>query len=281
MNHTPRSRRRLNRPSFIERTLTDINNALEQSFFAEITARQKGLLQPLDPRVKIISLILLLLAVNFSQRISVIAGLYLFAVLLALLSKVNLVYFFKRTWLFTLVFTGVVAIPALFITPGPVLVRLPLGWTITETGARSALFLLLRVGTSVSFAVLLILTTAWNDILKALGVLHLPDVVVLTLMMTYRYIHLLLHLTVDLFLSRKSRILRRMSAGEGQRLLASSSGILIDKSLQLSSDVYMAMESRGFRNYPRTMNRFHLRPVDGAAILLSLTVFTAAILLGH
>lgn len=281
MENPPIRLRKKSRSSFLERTITDINNALEQSFFAEETTRRNGLLQALDPRVKCVSLILLLLAVNFSRQLGVIGLLYLFAALLALLSKVNLLYFIKRTWLLVLVFTGIVALPALFLTPGDPLVHLFAGVVITETGARSALFLLLRVGTSVSFAVLLILTTPWNEILKALGILHLPDVVLLTLMMTYRYIHLLLHQAVDMFLSRKSRILRQMSPEQGRRLLASTSGILIGKSLSLSSEVYLAMESRGFRGYPRTIRPLRLRPADGAAFVISLAVSTAAFLLGR
>ena len=139
---------------------------------------------------------------------------------------------------------------------------------ITRTGAVSALLLLLRVGTSVSFTVLFVLSTPWNSVLKALGVLRVPDVIVLVLGMTYRYIHLLLHTANDMFLSRKSRILRRMSGAEERRLMAATSGTLLWKSLQMSSEVYLAMESRGYRGYPRTMDRFQMRWFDWVAGLV-------------
>lgn len=281
MEYSAGTKRRISHTPFIERTLNDINNVLENSFFAETTARQDGLLQRLDPRGKIICLILLLLAVNFSQRIAVIAGLYSFAVLLALSSRVHLGYFLKRTWLVVLVFTGIVAIPALFLTPGQVWFTLPGGLSVTETGARSALFLLMRVGTSVSYAVLLVLSTPWNDILKALGSFHLPDEVIITLMMTYRYIHLLLHLSADMFLSRKSRILRKLSSSEGRRLMGSTSGILIGKSLQLSSEVYLAMESRGFRGTPRTMHRYRYQPADAFAFAAVILVVVFSLIFGR
>jgi cobalt/nickel transport system permease protein len=259
----------------------DINNTLEQSIFAETISRQKGLLQMLDPRLKVLSMILLLFAVSLSHQLAVIAGLYLCALLLAAASAVPLGFFVKRVWVFIPFFTGLVALPAIFITPGPILAYLPLGLVITRTGALTALFLLLRVGTSVSLAVLFILTTPWNSVLKALGVLRVPDVLVLTLGMTYRYIHLLLHTANDMFLSRKSRILRRMDAPTERRLLAATSGTLLGKSLQLSSEVYLAMESRGFRGYPRTMDRFQMRRIDwlaGSAVLL---VTITAIWLGR
>lgn len=261
--------------------LVDINNTLEQSIFAEKIARQKGLLQALDPRLKVISMVMLLFAVSLSHQLAVIVALYFCALILAAVSAVPLVFFIKRVWVFIPFFTGVVALPALFITPGPILVDLPLGMMITRTGAVSALFLLLRVGTSVSFTVLFVLSTPWNSVLKALGVLRVPDVIVLVLGMTYRYIHLLLHTANDMFLSRKSRILRRMSGAEERRLMAATSGTLLWKSLQMSSEVYLAMESRGYRGYPRTMDRFQMRWFDWVAALVVSFVVAAAIWMGR
>jgi cobalt/nickel transport system permease protein len=273
LKHTRRS-------SFIERTLVDINHTLEQSLFAEKTARQPGLLQRLDPRLKILSTLLLLLAVSLSHNLIVIAILYLLALILALLSRVPLAFFVKRVWLFIPFFTGVVALPALFITPGPILVHLPLGLVVTQTGLMTALFLLLRVGTSVSMAVLLVLTTPWNSILKALGVLRIPAVIILILGMTYRYIHLLLHITNDMFLSRKSRLLRRMTAPEERHLVAATSGTLLSKSLQVSTEVYLAMQSRGFRNYPRTMDNFKVQAGDWLSGTVVIITVALAIWLG-
>jgi len=276
--HPSRSR---SRSGFIERMLVDINNTLEQSIFAEKIARQKGLLQALDARLKVISMVMLLFAVSLSHQLAVITALYVCALILAAVSAVPLVFFIKRVWVFIPFFTAVVALPALFITPGPILVDLPLGMMITRTGAVSALFLLLRVGTSVSFTVLFVLSTPWNSVLKALGVIRVPDVIVLVLGMTYRYIHLLLHTANDMFLSRKSRILRRMSRAEERRLMAATSGTLLWKSLQMSSEVYLAMESRGYRGYPRTMDRFQMRWFDWVAALVVSFVVAAAIWMGR
>ncbi len=276
--HPSRSRSRC---GFIERMLVDINNTLEQSIFAEKIARQKGLLQALDARLKVISMVMLLFAVSLSHQLAVITALYFCSLILAAVSAVPLVFFIKRVWVFIPFFTAVVALPALFITPGPIIVDLPLGMMITRTGAVSALFLLLRVGTSVSFTVLFVLTTPWNSVLKALGVIRVPDVIVLVLGMTYRYIHLLLHTANDMFLSRKSRILRRMSGAEERRLMAATSGTLLWKSLQMSSEVYLAMESRGYRGYPRTMDRFQMRWFDWVAALVVSFVVAAAIWMGR
>ncbi|HZY42694.1 MAG TPA: cobalt ECF transporter T component CbiQ, partial [Anaerolineae bacterium] len=262
MNARPESKPIKKRHGVIEHTLADISHTLEQSLFAEEIARQRGLLQSLDPRVKVVSMLALLIAVGLSRSIPVIIGLYFVALLLAWSSRVPMGFFIKRVWLFMPFFTGIIAIPALFITPGPALVQLPVGLTITRTGALTSLFLLLRVSTSVSMAILLVLTTPWNTVLKALGVLRVPDVFVLILGMTYRYIYLLLHSLNDMFLSRKSRVVGRLSGAEERRLIGASAGALLGKSLHLSGEVYLAMQSRGFRGYPRTMDTFKMKPLD-------------------
>ncbi|MBL8096425.1 MAG: cobalt ECF transporter T component CbiQ [Anaerolineales bacterium] len=248
----------------IERTLAEIGHVLEQSLFAETLSRQPGLLQALDPRVKIVGLLALLVSVSVSRNLWVIGGLYGVALALAVVSRLPVGAFVRRVWLVLPFFTGMVALPALFMTPGPTLWSLPFDWVITRTGALTALFLLTRVGTSVSFALLLIWTTPWNTLLKALSVLRVPDGFILILAMTYRYIALLLGIVDDMFLSRKSRVVGKLSTADERRLLAASAGALLGRSLQLSTEVYLAMQSRGYRGRPRTLDTFAMTARDWA-----------------
>jgi len=272
----PRARR-----GVIERTLADLAQALEQSLFAENIARRPGLLQALDPRVKIISILALLIAVGLSRSLLVLLGLYGVALVLAWRSAVPMGFFVKRVWLFMPFFTGIIALPAFFITPGPPLVALPLGLVITRPGALTALFLLLRVSTSVSLGVLLMLTTAWPTLLKALGVLRVPEGFILILGMTYRYIYLLLRTAEDMFLSRKSRVVGRISSADERRVLAASAGTLLNKSLHLSGEVYLAMQSRGYRGQAHTLDTFRMRALDWVWGLAIAAVAAGAIWLGR
>src|ERR1043165_2392827 len=217
METTSTPRHSHTRGNILEHTLRGFTATLERALFAEEISLRPGLFQALDPRVKVISILAFLIAVSISHSLWIIGGIYLLALILALASSIPADFFIKRVWLALPFFTGMIVLPALFITPGPALLQLPFGWVITQTGFTTALFLLLRVSTSVSLTLLLILTTPWNTVLSALTVLRVPDVFILILGMTYRYIYLLIHTANDMFLSRKSRVVGRLSTTEKRR----------------------------------------------------------------
>jgi cobalt ECF transporter T component CbiQ len=273
------------RQNFLELTLANITSSLESTLFAEEIARRPGFLQSLDPRVKIVTFLALLLAVNLSKSLPVIVGLYLFTLVLAWTSLVPVDFFVKRVWLLLPFFTGLVAFPAVLniFTPGDTVVVL---WSspliaITQQGLRTAAFLLLRVGTSVSLAALLILCTSWATLLKALGVLRMPQVFALILGMTYRYLYLLLHTVNDMFLARKSRLVGHLSSADQRRLLTAGMGALLDKSFHLSGEVYLAMLARGFRGQARVMDTFRWQVRDSAWSAAMAVVTALAIYLGR
>ena len=55
----------------------------------------------------------------------------------------------------------------------------------------------------------------------------------------------------------------------------------LNRSLQLSSEVYLAMQSRGFRGTPRTMDTFKMQGRDWVFAALTLLITAAAIWLGR
>ncbi len=274
---------------FFERTLGDIAGVLEQTLFAEEIARQDGLLQSLDPRAKVIGALALLIAISASHNLLVIVALYALTLPIAAASKVPMRFYFKRVWMFMPFFTGVIALPALFspFTPGAPLVTLidlaapRLYLAITLPGVVTAAFLLLRVGASVSIAVLLILTTRWATLLKALRVLHVPQAFVLILGMTFRYIYVLIHAANNMFLARKSRLVGHVSGAEERHWLTASLGTLFVKSYDLSDQVYLAMQSRGFRGEAQVIDALVWRSVDWLWLAAFLAVAAAAIWIGR
>lgn len=264
-NQTATRSTRRRRKSFVERTLIGISDAMERALYAEELAAINGALQRLDPRVKVVGILALIVAVALARNILVILALFGVALLLALLSHVPLRTLAARVWLGALLFTGTLALPAIFITPGTIVYRLPLlGWPITAQGLTGATYLISRVETAATFSLLLVLCTPWIQVLKALRVLRVPVVFVVILGMTYRYIFLMLQTARDMFESRQSRMVGVLDSADRRRLASASVGVLLSKTFQLSNEVYMAMLSRGFRGEVYTLDEFQMQPRDWA-----------------
>jgi cobalt/nickel transport system permease protein len=252
--------RRRNR-SFIERTLESLLRASEYASAAEHSAEARGLLQRVDPRVKVVGLILLVIVVAASRHLVVIGALFAFALALALSSRISVGKLASWVWSPVLIFTGAIALPAIVLTPGHAVAALG-GLAITAQGLRSAAYLLSRAETAATLSALLVLTTPWPWVLKALRVLKCPTVLVAILGMTYRYVFEILRTALDMFESRRSRTVGSLSPAENRRLAASAVGVLLSKSVHLSDDVHLAMQSRGFRGEVHVLPDFRARAAD-------------------
>ena len=252
---------------FVESTLQSFAKALSRALLAERAAHERGLLQRLDPRVRLIGLLGLVVAVTLCRRLEIIAILFLVAIGLAVLSKISLWSLCKRVWLVVLGFTGLIAMPALFLTPGEAWRAIPwLHLTVTQTGLHSALLLLLRVETAATLTTTLVLCTPWTHILKALRSLGVSPEIVTMLAMTHRYAFLLIETANQMFESRQSRTVGVLRPAERRRVAARTAGVLLSKSVELSQEVYLAMMSRGFRGEIRLLADFQMTPLDYAGL---------------
>lgn len=253
----------VSRHSFLESTLRGFTRAVSKALLSEHAATQSGLLQQLDPRVRVIGILALVISVIVCRRLEAIAALLLIAIAIAVASRVSLSSLAKRVWLVILGFSGMIALPALFLTPGEPLFTAPiLHLSASVQGMRTAVLLVLRVETAATLTTVLVLSTAWTHILKALRSLHLPAEVVTMLAMTHRYVFLLIETANQMFESRQSRTVGILSGSEQRKMTARTAGVLLSKSIELSHEVYLAMLSRGFRGEVRLLTDFHLRPRD-------------------
>jgi len=253
--------------NFIERSIMGALSFLKDSVFAEEYAAGGGFLQSLDPRVKAITFLLFIIQVLFAQSIPVLLSLYGLSIILALASGINLGFFLKRTWVFIPLFALFIAIPALFSTfsPGEALATwniLGIKLTITRQGLGAALTFIMRVAASVSFAVLLTITTRHIELLKVLRIFKIPQVFVMTLGMCYRYIYLFVSMIEDTFRAIKSRVGVSVHYKSGQNIVAWNIAFLWSRSLKLNEEVYRAMLSRGYTGEARVLDEFKVQVKD-------------------
>ena len=265
-----------------ETNLASLTRAMANAMVSETVARQAGLLQALDPRVRLAGLLALVVAVTLSHKIVVIAALFAIAVALGSLSRVSLAMLAKRVWLTVLAFTGVIALPALFLTPGTQLIQTPAGIpSVTTQGLIAATLLVMRVETAVTLTTLLVLTTPWMHILKALRAFRVPQEIIMMLAMTHRYIFLLAESASQMFESRNSRTVGVLDRTTQRQVIERSAGVLLGKSIELSNEVFLAMQSRGFRGDAKVLVEFRALNRDYFALALCLVTAVAAVWIGR
>lgn len=235
-------------------------------------------MQALDARVRVLGTFVLVIAVVLVHKIAVSLALLALAILLALMSAVTLRTLAMRVWLVVLAFTGVIALPALFLTPGEPLPAIP---SITVQGLHSAVMLLVRVEAAVTFTTVLVLTTPWSQLLRALPSLGVPKEVVMMLAMAYRYIFLLAETATQMFESRESRRVGVLVGADRRWMVVQSAGVLMSKSMDLSQEVFMAMQSRGYRGDVITLSEQRLSLRDYLALLASAVLAGLAIWWGR
>jgi cobalt/nickel transport system permease protein len=262
---------RRSRRGFVEKTITGGADVVRQALFSEDIASRRGLLQAIEPRVKLLTMLALLIAAAFVRHAPVLLSLYLVTLVLAVCSQLRLSFFVRRVWLFVPLFTGLVVAPATLnlVTHGQIVVPLgtwfghPVG--LTRQGLEAAALIVSRVALSISLVVLLTLTTPWNRLLASLRTLWVPRVFVQVLGMTYRYLFHLVNGVGEMYTARTARTVRRNpDVVKGRAFVAATAGALFGRTHALSEEVHLAMVARGFTGSTRLLRP--LRPRAGDAI---------------
>lgn len=229
---------------------------------ARADAHRGGVLGALDPRVRLTGALTLAVAGVLTARLAVLALLLGLIAVLAVAAEAGWRRL-ARLWLGVGLFTGAIALPALFLVPGTPLVALSHGWpAISQQGMRAALLLLGRSLVSAGAAFLLASTTRWPHVLKSLRSLGLPVALVAVLGMTHRYVFVLANSALELLDAQESRLCAPIGRRRRIALAMSGAGVLLGRSLRLSAEVHQAMVARGYRGEVRLLDTFRMRKVD-------------------
>jgi cobalt/nickel transport system permease protein len=282
---------------FVGKTIDGIFGFLEEAFVSESNSRRRGLLQSLDPRAKLISILAVIFATSLMGNLRVLIFIYVLTLIFAYLSKIEVGFFIKRVWLFIPVFAGIIALPMIFniFLPGDPLYQvaylgsgahlgpltLPESIFITRQGLNAAVIFTMRVATCVSAVVLLFITTPQQILFKSLRTVGVPKLYVLTLEMAYRYIFLLMDLVRELYVAKKARTIRAGGMFDEQKWVGGRMGYTLIRSLDMSEKVHMAMMSRGFNGDVHIMQEFKMQNRDYIAGATCITLSVVLVLISE
>lgn len=219
----------------------------------------------LDPRTKLVASLAFIIAVVLTPANNWrVFGFYFCVVaLLLILSRLPPFYVLKRS-LVIFPFVLLIAIFIPFFKEGEVAGSYNIwSWQVSVT--YSGLFILANVVVKAWLCILALIllssTTKLADLLKGLGQLGIPRVMILILSFMYRYVFVLADEVMRMQQARDSRNFGGKRLHQ-MKTIGSMVGTLFIRSYERGERIYAAMLARGFDGQVRTLQNLSFRPTD-------------------
>jgi cobalt ECF transporter T component CbiQ len=246
----------------IEKGMKYVSEMIAKGFIHVGQETVKGLFQNLDARLKVLFLVFFVVIVSLKRDIFPEVMITLFMVLMVALSRIDFVRFYSKIMGLTFFFGFLVVFPAAFnvITPGEVILpvatlpraydfwiyHIPREIGLTRQGIEGVVMLCLRVMNSLTISLLVIHTTPFHKIIKALKVFRVPDTFLLIITLSYKYIFVFAKTVENMYLARKSRLVGMVKNDESRMWIAGRIVFMFRKTMARYEEVYSAMVARGF-----------------------------------
>jgi len=267
--------------SYLDKGVHHIAKVIMTAYVQWETATRRGLFQLMDARVKALFMAFFLVVVSLKKDVP--SELYVFGFVLALAaaSRLDLFSFYRRVIFLGFIFGFLIALPSSLnvITKGTVVVPLislpreynfwvyhvPQRIGITMEGARGVAMLSMRVMNSVSLSLLVLHTTPFPEIVRALKVFRVPDAFLMVITLSYKYIFIFARTVEDMHLAKKSRLVGAASDAEATRWIAGRIALVFKRTQIRCEEIFKAMQSRGFSGDIRLRGFGRLKALDYAA----------------
>jgi len=221
-----------------------------------------------DARVRIASLLALLLAVvlapTYPRALTGLAA----AIVLLLASRIPILFVLVHVrWVlafcaFLLIVMSLTAGGPAACSVGPV--------DLSREGLRLSGLISVRALAAVLLIFPMLGTSPFHVSLRAMRRLRMPRVAVQILSFSYRYVFVLFDELHTMVSAARARGFRRARPVRRLGIAGNMLGMLMIRSLDRTSKVHRAMLARGYTGEIRTLDEFHVRPADiakGAAVL--------------
>jgi cobalt/nickel transport system permease protein len=272
--------------SFIDKTMKNAASFITASFSHYNTSKKEGLLQSVDPRVKVCFMLCFAIIINLTHNITFQLILFFIFFSFCIFSRVKLLSLYKKAALIGLLFGFLVFVPACLniFTKGHLffmlftfskehqwwIYKIPKEIYITREGILIVLKLTFKVMNSVSLVLIITSTTTFEGIVKSLSYFKVPGIFLLTLTMSYKYIFVLSRTVEETYFSLKMRWWNRGSVIEAENLIAGRIGYLFQKSWERYELSYQSMIARGFSGSFKFYHFEKLKRFDFIFISISL-----------
>jgi cobalt/nickel transport system permease protein len=213
-----------------------------------------------DPRVKIISLLCLVLSIVLVNNLF-LAGLgLLLAVALVILSRIPLRFVFLHLrWVILFVLLFFIIMP--LTVSGDEIVRFHF-FSISRRGLEMASLIGLRALSAVLLIFPMIGTMRFNSTTAALQGLKVPNKLIQMIIFTYRYIFVVLDEMGRMLMAARARGFRSATNVRSLNTFGNIMGMLFVRSYERTEHLHRAMVSRGYDGTLRVLDQFALAKKD-------------------
>lgn len=257
---------------FLEKGIHRFSQIVRNGYAHWESSNRDGVLQRIDARIKVLFLSSWIVLVSLKHAVAPQAGIAAFVLLLYGLSRLEIVPIYRRILvigvvfgvlipffsLFNLFSGGEPILPLIRLPQPPALwgYRLPEVIGVTREGVHGITILFLRVTNSVALSFLLLHTTPFPDIVRSLRLFRVPDVFVVVITLSYKYLFLFSRTVEEMHLAKRSRLLGALPDREARSWVAERLVVLYRKSQVRCEGIFRAMVARGFSSDVR-MRAFH------------------------
>lgn len=292
-NGAPSSSRTKVRTPVIEKGVHHLAEVIQAGYAQWEGSRRDGLLQRVDPRVKVLFLTLFLVLVSLKRNIEPQVAIFLLVFALGFASRLDILPFYRRICWLGLLFGVLVPLPSLLnlFSDGHLVLplvhmqqdhylwqyRLPATIGVTSEGIRGMVMLTMRISNSIALSMLILHTTAFPDLIKALRLYRVPDSFIVVITLSYKYVMAFSRTVTDMHMAKKSRLLGPLNAAQSRRWAAGRIAALFEKSQTRCNEIFKAMISRGFEHKMPLHAYAKLRSSDWLTCVTMLLIWVAGL----
>ncbi|MGQ9648279.1 MAG: energy-coupling factor transporter transmembrane component T family protein [Thermodesulfobacteriota bacterium] len=263
------------RAPFFEKAIRNLTEVLQWTYAHSDASFKKGLLQKTDARIKILFLITFVVIISLKREMLSEGLMGLFILALVCLSRLSLWSFYKKVLLFGFFFGVLMSLPSALnlVTNGKLILpvlslprsydfwvyHVPKEIGLTEEGLLGVVMLTLRLTNSLALVFVVLYTTPFPEVIRALKIMKIPDGLLIIASLTYKYFFILSKTLLEMHLAKKSRWVRKIRQGGAWQWVAGRMAFIFAKTSLRSEEIFRAMRSRGFSDSikvygPRRLN---------------------------
>jgi energy-coupling factor transporter transmembrane protein EcfT len=274
--------------AFLDRGMNGLARFIRTSYVQWEFSRTDGMFQRLDARVKLSFLLLFAVIISLKTTLPAELAIALFFLVLAVGSRLPLLHFYRRVLLLGFAFGLLLGLPSAFnvVVPGHVVMpivtlrqphqfyvyHIPQTIGVTREGMLLVSMLTLRVINSCAASFLVLYTTPFSEVIRALKILRAPDLILMIIALFYKYTFVFADTVEEMYLAKKSRMPVAITNKEARVWVAGRMALLFRRTQLKCEEVFKAMLARGFTGEVTMCGKKSLLGLDWAAGVCLLAV---------